>query len=299
MKLGTNSPNPGDVDDDSLYAKLKKISPINAKTIDDIKWYSNTFNENEQAIIPAAGVHKFLNENEKNSSDTSYPYDFSYHINEMGYRDELPQQSASNIMAFIGCSFTFGEGLASEHNFPHKVSKHFNKTCLNLGLSGTGAIRQSLIFAASCNIWNIDTAVITLPNWARFNYVDRNCYLKSIHLPYYYPNNPECENIRKFMIMDFSDEYMLAATKDAINQIAMTAKMHNVKLILSSWDGSIMKMINSILDYDVPGYNLWMPGSPMKEGDLARDNMHPGINLVNQYTEKLIHTINQCNYVKL
>lgn len=285
------------VKDKNIYDKLSRQCPLRAKEPLDLRWFASYYNNNEQGRMPPPGIHKYLNYDEEETIDKNYPDEVIYNINEAGYRDELLSKNTENIMAFIGCSFTFGHGLPTEQNFPLKVSKHFNKPCLNLGMPGTGAIRHAMIFSAAANIYKIDTAVITLPNWARFHYVDDNCDIKSIHLPYNFPINTECEAVRNTMLAHFSDKYMLSATKDAITSIVTTAKLHNIKLILGSWDFTVVDMINKLLDYNAPRFFLWAPHEPTRPGDFARDKVHPGPNLVNKYINTLINSIEHKNYV--
>jgi hypothetical protein len=283
-------------DDPVMLNSLRSRSPITAKEPIDLKYYSNYYNGNtDQGYMPEPGIHKFLNKNEKAQSNPNYK-EFEYSINDIGFRDQYPTKDASNLFAFFGCSMTLGEGLPTEDNFPHLVSKHFNKQHLNFGLPGIGAYRIALIFAAAVNVWNIETAVVTFPNWARFHYVDSNNNMKLIHLPYSI-DNKECETIRQDILTDFSDQYMLSATKDAINYITMIARLKNINLILSAWDPDVSRMIETITGYNVPKYNLWDPFKQKQEGDFARDNIHPGTNLVNNYVEKLKHTIQRRDYV--
>jgi hypothetical protein len=56
-------------------------------------------------------------------------------------------------------------------------------------------------------------------------------------------------------------------------------------------------MIETITGYNVPRYNLWDPSKQKHPDDFARDNIHPGTNLVNNYVEKLKETIRRKEYV--
>ena len=283
-------------DNPIMLEALRVRSPVAAKVPEDLKYYSNYHNGNtNQGEMPEPGIHKFLNRDEQSRSSTDYK-DFSYYINDIGFRDQYPDKSTQNIFAFFGCSMTLGEGLPTEDNFPHRVSKHFNRQHLNLGLPGVGAYRIALMFAAAVNVWNIETAVVTLPNWARFHYVDSMDNMKLIHLPWSI-DNKECETVRQHILTDFSDQYMLSATKDAINYITMIAKLKNINLVLTAWDPDVARMITTITGYCGPKYDLWDPFKQQEPGDFARDNIHPGTKLVNNYVEKLKETIKNKNYV--
>jgi hypothetical protein len=283
-------------DDPVMLESFRHRSPITAKEPSDLKYYSNYYNGNtDQGYMPGPGTHKFLNKNEQSQSNPNYK-EFSYYINDIGFRDHYPAKDTKSLFGFFGCSMTLGEGLPTEDNFPYLVSKQFNKQHLNFGLPGVGAYRIALIFAAAANVWDMDTAVITFPNWARFHYVDTKNNMKLIHLPYPI-DNEECESVRHDILNDFSDQYMLSATKDAINYIVMVAKLKNINLVLSAWDPDVSRMIETITGYNVPRYNLWTPSEPTRDGDFARDKIHPGTNLVNLYAEKLKQTIQEKNYV--
>lgn len=285
-------------DDPVMLESLRLRSPVLAKVPEDLKYYSNYYNGNtDQGSMPGPGIHKYLNGNEKAQANPNFK-DFSYHINDIGFRDPYPSKDTKGLFGFFGCSMTLGEGLDTTDNFPHLVSKHFGKQHLNFGLPGIGAYRIALIFAAACNVWDIETAVVTFPNWARFHYVDTNSNMKLIHLPYSI-DNKECEVVRNDILNDFSDQYMLSATKDAINYIITVAKLKNINLVLSAWDPDVSRMIETITGYQVPKYNLWDPFKEKIIGDYARDNIHPGTNIVNRYVKKLKETIESKNYVSV
>jgi hypothetical protein len=270
-------------------------SPALAKQPADMLPYSNYFNNCvDQGLTPGPGIHKFLNIAEEERSDPKYKL-FDYYINDIGFRDPYPTTD-NKVFGFFGCSMTLGEGLPSEDNFPSLLANKFNIPCLNLGLPGIGAHRIAQIFAASANIWNIDTALVTLPNWARFHYVDSQNDAKSIHLPYP-TKDRECELVRMAMLREFSDQYMLSASKDAINYIITVAKLKNIKLILTSWDPDVSRMIEYTTGYEAPHYNLWEPSVALVSGDHARDGMHPGVNIVNRYVDKITACIKDGHYV--
>lgn len=270
-------------------------SPMLAKLPGDLLPYSNYFNNYvDQGVTPGPGVHKFLNVAEETRSDPNYKL-FDYYINDIGFRDIYPT-CGSRVFGFFGCSMTFGEGLPSEDNFPAVLANKFNMSCLNLGLPGIGAHRVAQVFAAAASVWTIDTALVTLPNWARFHYVDSQNNVKSIDLPYP-TKDKECELVRMSILREFSDQYMLSASKDAINYIITVAKLKNIKLILTSWDPDVSRMIEYTTGYSAPHYNLWEPGAPVVSGDHARDRTHPGVNIVNRYIDKITRCVKVGHYV--
>ena len=124
-------------DDPIMLESLRHRSPVTAKNTSDLKYYSNYHNGNtDQGYMPEQGIHKFLNKNEQAQSNPNYK-EFNYNINDIGFRDQYPSADTKNLFAFFGCSMTLGEGLPTEDNFPHLVSKHFNKQHFRLVLSNS------------------------------------------------------------------------------------------------------------------------------------------------------------------
>ena len=275
---------------------LIKTSPWNASQPIDMRSYSPYFNvPNDCADNPGPGLHKFLSDIEKSQHDPEYP-EFYYNINDLGFRDYYPCTTESNIIGFFGCSFTWGEGLDTTTNFPHLVSSHFHCPHLNFGVGGTGAQRIALTFAAAANIWPMEIAVITLPNWARFHYVDSIGNLKRIHLPFKISRSDELEIVRQSLISSFSDQYMLSMTKDAINYMLTVAKLKNIKLVLASWDFDTRAIIKGITEKSAVEYELWNNNyAEFKRlktpGMFARDMSHPGTILAKNYADTLIKHI--------
>ena len=276
--------------DQNILDELKNRSPLMAKVPQDMLYYSNLHNRaGLEMAFPGIGTFKYLNNAEKDRSKLNYK-EFSYTINDMGFRGKYPAPSAKNIMGFFGCSITFGEGLPEEDNFPYLLSHYYGKETLNLGMCGAGAHRIALIFQAATRIWNIETAVVTLPNWGRFNYVDKENNLLSV-LPPHPHSSTEGEAVRQSLVKNFSDQYLMSATRDAASFIVSIAKEKNINLILGSWELGTRQIIENCLDYSaVPFvYNV-------KE-ETARDNVHPGPTACAEYAKHVKHYIDNKKYV--
>lgn len=280
------------INKDILLA-LSEKSPLLATKPEDLYMYSNRQNKaGLQQGFPPAGVHKFLNQSEEDRSIPNYPKDFSYHINDIGFRDFYPDPSSTKgVMGFFGDSCTFGEGLPTEDLFVTHVSKHFNKTCLNLGSPGSSASRIALVFAAASRVWDIDTAVITFPNWARFLYVCSENLMHNV-LPPHKLNPTEVENVRKSLILRFSNQHLMFAFKDAVCYIIATAREKNIKLYFGSWDEESIEIIKSVTRCESLLYTLDL------KIETARDNVHPGPRASLAYAKKIIDKIEREDYVK-
>lgn len=279
-----------------ILTNIKERSPFLAKTPADMLYYSNGHNVSTGIqSAPEPGSHFKLNDCEKINPNYKY---FEYYINDIRFRDPYPSPDSDNIMGFFGCSFTFGEGLDTNDNFPIRLSNTFNKQCLNLGKPGASAHRIALIFAAAANIWKMDTAVFTLPNWGRFHYVASDNKLKSIHPPHV-ASDTECEAIRVSLLKNISNQYLMSATKDAINYIVTVAKLKNIKIIIGSWDPEVVKIVKETINYQGVQFSILKQGEVMTENHYARDRIHPGISQVTDYCNNVAEYIKNENYVKL
>lgn len=277
---------------DNIEPALKNRSPLLAKQPTDMIFYSNLQNGTKlNQGFPPPGIHKFLNKPEEDRSIPDYPIEFSYHVNNIGFRGSLPSTDTTGILGFFGDSCTFGEGLPEEHVFPYKTALHYHHPILNLGMPGTGVHRIAMTFSAAVRIWNIETAIITFPNYARFNYVTSKNHMLSILPPH--PTAPqEAEEIRLSLVKNFSEQYFISAAKDAITWIITTANERKINLILGSWDPHVCDIIQVTTGYLPVRFFMHPPG-----GDRARDSVHPGIFANQQYTNSLIDYIENKNYV--
>lgn len=274
----------------TILQEISKRSPLMATKPADMLYYSSLYNKAGLEMgFPGVGTFKYLNQAEEDRSKKNYK-EFSYVVNDIGFRGTYPNSNKKGIMGFFGCSFTFGEGLPEEDNFPYQLSKHYGKDCLNLGMCGAGAHRIALIFQAATRIWNIETAVITLPNWGRFNYVDRENNIMSI-IPPHRHSSIEGEAVRLSLVNHFSDQYLMSATKDAASFIVSIAKEKNIKLILGSWDGETQNILRAGLNYGSAVF-LYDP-----RVETARDNCHPGPTACKNYTNTIKHYIDNKKYV--
>jgi len=273
----------------NIINNMKPKTALLSKVPIDMRQFSSYYNNTKlEQEMPPPGVHKWLNSSEKLRSKKEYE-DFSYTINDIGFRDEYPEAKKS-VLGFFGCSFTFGEGLPSEKNFPRLLSNDLNMPMLNLGMPGTGAHRIYLTMVAASNIWNIDTAIVTLPNFSRFHYVDNNGNFTSIVPPH--PIQPqEVEKVRRSIVKTFSENYLMSQTRDAVQNIIILAKLKGIKLILGSWDMSNCLMIKECFKYESINYkyNLRL--------ETARDNIHPGPQAALQYMNEIKKFIEKNQYV--
>lgn len=275
---------------EQILNELSKRSPLQVSTPLDMLYYSNLHNRAGLEMgFPGVGTFKYLNKAEEDRSKKEYK-DFSYVINEMGFRGKYPTPTTKDIMGFFGCSITFGEGLPEEDNFPYQLSQHYNKESLNLGMCGASAHRIALIFQAATRIWDIETAIVTLPNWGRFHYVDNDNNFMSIIPPHFHASI-EGESVRKSIVKNFSDQYLMSATRDAASFIISVAKQNNIKLILGSWEQGTREILKAGVKYNAAPFVF------NADIESARDNVHPGPTACSNYVKTIKHYIGNNQYV--
>jgi hypothetical protein len=271
------------IDNDTLKGIVKK-SPLLAKTPGDLYHYACHTLQGKSGT-----THKYLSQDEEQSSG-NYK-EFTYRINDIGFRDAYPDSSEQDIIAFFGCSCTFGVGLASEDLFSTLVANELCRPAINLGIGGVGFHRIALTFSAAARVWNIKTAVITLPNYSRFHYVNKDNAMASVILSW--PAlTEETERIRTFLVNDFSDQYFMSMAKDDLAWIISTAREHNIELILGSWEPDTTTLIRSILDCPADYVVSWHLGN-----DYARDTKHPGTETNKIYAGQIIQQIHKQKYI--
>lgn len=258
--------------DPIILKELSRRSPCTVKCPQDLFYYTSYYNRllrtsDNNISPPISGHYTHISEEEKSWDTFNFP-PFQYYINDIGFRESYPNTEETNILSFFGCSFTFGFGLPTRHTFYKKVAGDL--PFLNLADPSATTQKISLIFSAASNIWKIKTAIIILPPWSRFSYVDKvNNFISIVASDSPYPSN-EIENIRKALLTNFSDQHMYSCVRNSLTLIVNSAKLKNIDLILGSWDEETIEIIEACTGYKGPFWD-W------KFMDKGRDGRHPGI----------------------
>jgi len=231
------------------------------------------------------GHVKYFSIDEAESSKKDWGKDFGYFINDMGFRGTYPNPADKNLLAFFGCSITFGIGVPDEELYSNLVAGHFNKQCLNLGIPGSNIHRTALVFSAATQVWDIETAVINLPPFTRLHYVDIYNHIHSILLGYKI-ELPDLEAVRNDILKDFSDQYLLAQAIDAVQWMIDVAKARKINLVLASWDPDTTELINAAFNTNLLKFDIV---------DHGRDQ-HPGEISHRQFADKVIKTLTSETY---
>jgi len=270
--------------DQNLITFLKSKSPSLVKTPADmlefgcLQYYKEYADEYSKF-----GWIKYFSEEEKNSSVEDS--DVGYFINDIGFRGNYPNTDNKKLLAFLGCSIAFGQGLSEDNIYANLIANHRNQQYLNLGIPGAGCHRIALTFSAATKIWDIETAVINLPPYTRFHYVDKTNHLQSILLTYDIEPG-EIENVRKDILQHFSDQFLMSQTIDAIQWIMDIAKSNNINLVLASWDQDTIQLVKTAFDLDILKFTVT---------DKARDG-HPGEESHKLFAQEVISNLASGTY---
>jgi hypothetical protein len=236
------------------------------------------YSESETKDCYKVGWVKYSSPEEERLSPKTWQPEFSYYINDIGFRGEYPSVDDKKILGFFGCSVTFGIGLSEDETYAKLIAQHFNKKYLNLGITGVGCHRIALTFSAATKVWDIETAVVVLPRYTRFHYADKGNHLHSILLAQRMGLR-ELEAVRLDILKHFSDQFLLAQTIDAIQWIIDISKLKNINLVLASWDTEMVQILNTAFDLDI---------ITLETIDKARDGSHAGKASHKAFAEKII-----------
>jgi len=280
--------------DKLILKELALRSPLRATTPRDLFYYSNYYNSlsrNIDTIVdtPTPGYYKYSDSIEESRSKNS-TWNFQYYINDIGFREAYPSVEETDILAFFGCSFTYGVGVPTEHTFYKNVAK--DSSFLNLGDPGATIQKIPLIFAAACRIWKIKTAIITLPPWFRFSYTDKaNNFMPIVtsDKPY---SSEETEKVRLAFHKHFSDQYHYSRVRDLLSLIVETARVHDINLVIGSWDFETLEIVEAVTSYKGPLWN-W------QYLDRGRDGCHPGVNSHASYSKLIKSYLDDKQFVVL
>ena len=259
--------------DFSSYS-LPSLSPTLISSIDELAYYGQD-NEKNTLVYQDQDISRYrLKEN---------IYEYEYDFNQYGFRDKWNIDTDKSNIAFFGCSFTFGEYIASENIFPAQVANRMPCNGFNFGLPGIGIERIAYIFSAVNRVIDLDYAVVTLPDWNRLLYLNNDNHgIRYLDLVHSSGHNGEINRIKK-SIYTFGDDYFIHQSIRNINWMIDIAASHSVKLLLSSWSPPTNALIENIFPDHAIGIFPTL--------DRALDQAHPGTQSHTIYTKQIIQNL--------
>jgi len=78
-----------------------------------------------------------------------------YTLNKEGFRDSPLHTKPKEVDVYLGCSYTFGEGLHLNHTWASKVKKYLQFPSINAGIPGSGCITHFRVLTMLSKQFNI------------------------------------------------------------------------------------------------------------------------------------------------
>lgn len=310
---------PASIETDRQEIKIDKVLSEKYKHI--VHWFPTDNKENFDVHIENPDARGLLSKLGWYSED-GINKQIKYKLNKQGFRCKNFELIDRKCILFAGCSQTFGIGVNLEQTFSAKVSDHFNRECVNLGIPGKGldvhALYFSLFLDKEIDVSLIDAVVVYLPppgRVAKFIAGHGNLKLDALDSdPLFYTNKYQKEGL--------SDLYSCSVELNNANQVfnvtphtsldkvnlSLNAGLdtHLNKYRSSSLEHYILTKenilareihaINGIkvfcLEHNIPLVVKSQPWEKMSETDLARDLAHHGPNGHNSIAQQIISDLN-------
>lgn len=267
---------------DSQLSLFAKENFLRSKSITDVKRLSLCTTRPDLLIQDVTEIKWFSPREYQNRENWKYQ-DFNYVISPLGLRGQALPESI-DIAAF-GCSFTFGQGLATEMLWHTLLADSLKLTSYNFGVSAANIKSICDMFSILVNHVRIKHAVFLLPPYHRLQIAAKNKENGSVELLPLIPNyssnlESNFDLDAKVLYGSLPDQELLKIFKDQLYLIELIGKMNDVKIYVSSWD---KETYNFLTEMDLsstllPEWNSeWHPDHDEDlTVDKARDDFHPG-----------------------
>lgn len=209
---------------------------------------------------------------------------FKYRINEHGFRyDTTPKEK---LICFVGCSITFGIGVAEEDSFPYIVTKSLgdNWQYINVAVPGSGPDIQMHNLTWAINNFKIDKIVWYMSDPLRFILWETN---PKLLIPNWFSNNSPTENNALQQTVRTENTVMLKTIWN-LRTLFSLIQAHNIELFCTCWIEEFNEKIKPLINE----FNFKEIGN-IDDLDLARDNAHPGKLSHRDFAERIIRIINE------
>lgn len=222
----------------------------------------------------------FLNDYEKKRNTDTQGWQYS--INEYLFRDEWDFSKIKRLGCF-GCSVTLGVGVKTEDSFVGMLRENTDYNIFNFGISSASIHHIARMFSEVVNSIDLDVAIITLPDIARFTLID-NGKIHNIGYNWYADGQ---KSTHEKIYTALTEEWFSAFAKDLIRWIEAEAKSKKIKPIFYGHIEETHKIITEILPRD-----MYIDFDQEFMFDCtARDNMHPGKEAHKRYANALLNIL--------
>jgi hypothetical protein len=273
------------MDESTVDDNMNKILSINlfdSIRLEDVKQYmpASILPPENQSMIE----HEYFGLGEReNLEKWNYP-NFTYVVNSNGFRENsIPDKI--DIGAF-GCSYTFGQGLASDMLWHKVLGNNLNKQVYNFGVAGSSIMSIADIFCIVSKHIKMSHAVFLMPSYTRVQVAVTNKNKKTKYISAILSLNHNSrsvfaealgfdeENFKKYI----PDEELIKQAKNSIHLISHMGKLRGIKCYFSTWDLQTYHVLQRVVNSDAL-LPKWTSKYTVKGGldsDLARDRRHPG-----------------------
>lgn len=271
-----------------------KLNHLNSGSLEDVKHFSSLTTtmsdlpKNELTTFPYFGRGEV-----EYASEWKYPQ-FDYVLNHLGFRNEhIPKETD---IAFFGCSFTFGTGLAVDTLWHSILANKLNLSSANYGMPGASIKSIVDVALIVSKHTKIKKAVFLLPAYSRIQIAKSSPYKDEVNYLSVIPNHKSelCQVYgidTESVIKAIPDEEMFKVMRDSLYLVDYIFKQQGIEAYYSSWDAETYKFIREM---DLAGVILpdWTSTDAQQANtDLARDKLHPGPEHQLQFAEKIIDYI--------
>lgn len=193
---------------------------------------------------------------------------------------------------FFGCSHTQGAGLDhEEENYINIVSKHFDKSALNLAEPAKGNFRSFAKFQ-QLEFYDNQIVVLQLTDVARLVVFETDSTSSA--------GEHQLYDLSRRYIEVFNDKQLLYMMLDKIEMLVKYARKSKLRLVFFSLGGNPdfdhdpeKNLLRSSIDFYLMDYKEYIPGILAKNVDRGNDNMHFGPRSHKIWAEEVIARLNK------
>lgn len=235
---------------------------------------------------PIPGQHQYTDKHEHDASvravhdkKTDYQLDdVVYTINKYGFRGDWELGCKDKSVAFFGCSFTFGVGIADEDSFTTLIGNHLKAKVFNFGVPGGSINRAARYFSLASRKQRFNYAIFLVPHIGRLEMPVVKTAPEMINLVPNWASISKDEERKRLQIYNaLDDNYLAADTLRSIDHCLQIAKRSNTRVYFTSWDIPTYDLIYDYLGKDSEHILPWFDAIEYEtRTNMARDGAHPG-----------------------
>ena len=257
----------GDTTDINLFHNLI-LNAITVEFYPPEKWSDETLKEyTEQELLRVSPYVKIKGIDKVKNKDSA-----------MSLSDK--RRTSGSQLWCVGCSITFGSGIASEETWPRLVSKELKKEMSLLACPGS-SIRWQADQILRSDIKKNDIVIWGLTSPHRFP-----CYKNRYTLHITPKTWDNCDEVKNYFKLPYliDEEILLNESILGIHQVENFCQKIGVKLIL-------VGLLDQNFVKNYCNSNTYIDLNKEEYIDLGSDNFHPGAKQHKEYTKRILEWI--------